>query len=515
MRFGTSSITTMHHYLCSTTILPTRWEALKEEVDRKNIPIRPLIKPVRKAILEIERELRQVKQTGLGKLFLISGVTGSGKTTFLNSVELFVDNVSIQTIKDIPFIRTELLDRVLIPASRNLAPDRILIIVLEGMETLGELNETDVDTLLTTLNIYFRRGNGRRTLFVIPTTFAPVAQLISEKAMKIGGMTSHSKPFFVFEGPPKSEYITIINETLSVLNDNKTLAEYGVTDEIAKSLANNSESIGQFMNSCYEYIDSKRGGLEDNVTHFKRKRIHLWMLFASYEDDLGRNHGIIRSLTFGDLQKAQIKRLLVGDSQEAKYWESRQGIFGLVSDYLDLRITYLPLRTAVAVLSAYGSQELVEILKQKGFIEREAVKLTARNSLLNNTAVGAFLQGKGFIDLDVSKRGQLSEKQKSIFKEIVRVAKTDDESVNIAIKSALEDWNPYPEAKFYTELRVCDNIICDIAYVTSTDIFCIEVKWISDILQESYVKSETSKRVRDFCEYLPELKTYIEQNQSL
>ena len=73
-------------------ILPLRWEILKAEADRKNIPLRPLITPVQDAIAQIEYELRRIEETSMGKLLIVSGITGSGKTTFLNTVQHFITN---------------------------------------------------------------------------------------------------------------------------------------------------------------------------------------------------------------------------------------------------------------------------------------------------------------------------------------------------------------------------------------------------------------------------------------
>ena len=76
-------------------ILPRRYEALEAEAKIRNLPLRPLVKPVREALTDIEAEIRLVQQMATGRLYVINGVTGSGKTTFLNSLTLFIDGVSI------------------------------------------------------------------------------------------------------------------------------------------------------------------------------------------------------------------------------------------------------------------------------------------------------------------------------------------------------------------------------------------------------------------------------------
>ena len=495
-------------------ILPFRWEALEAEAHKRNVPLKPLIMPVQNAIAEVERELVRIKETGMGKLYVISGVTGSGKTTFLNSLHLFLDDVGVHSIKSMSLDRRESIEDALAVLRRE--KDKRSVVVLEGKEAPGSLKSDDIDVLLTTLNTDFRSGVGRRTLFVIPTTSQSVAQLIGERAANIGGMTTKDKLFFVFNGPSRNEYVSITNDTLRALNESKTLLEYGISDQIAKGIAEASESIGSFMSNCYSEIQKQRASLESFSTALKRKRVHLWMVFCSLEDTARRNHDIIRSLTVGDFQHAQVKRLLTGDSKEAKFWEDKQEVFSQASQYIDLRIMYLPLRTATAIATAYGHKEFIEQLKKlklesgDRILKREAVRDSAQKSLAS-TAIGSYLRQEGFVDRDVARRRSIDEKQKEIFREIVKLSSTDDKAPNAMIAACLRDWSKDPELKISTQLSLNDNgsLVPDIAIVSPTDIYCLELKWRSSLLHEGEVVRETAERVKEFAEGLPELKNLL------
>lgn len=495
-------------------VLPFRWEALEAEAQKRNVPLKPLIMPVQNAIAEVERELVRIKETGMGKLYVISGVTGSGKTTFLNSLHLFLDDVGVHSIKSMSLDRQESIDNALAVLRRE--KDKRSVVVLEGKEAPGSLKSDDIDVLLTTLNTDFRRGVGRRTLFVIPTTSQSVAQLIGERAANIGGMTTKDKLFFVFNGPSRHEYVSITNDTLRALNESKTLLEYGISDQIAKGIAEASESIGSFMSNCYSEIQKQRASLESFSTALKRKRVHLWMIFCSLEDTARRNHDIIRSLTVGDFQHAQVKRLLTGDSKEAKFWEDKQEAFAQAAQYIDLRIMYLPLRTANAIATAYGHKEFIEQLKKlklesgDRILKREAVRDSAQESLAS-TAIGSYLRQEGFVDRDVARRRSIDEKQKEIFREIVKLSSKDDKAPNAMIAACLRDWSKDPELKISTQLSLNDNgsLIPDIAVVSPTDIYCLELKWRSSLLHEGEVVRETAERVKEFTEGLPELKNLL------
>lgn len=225
-------------------IFPHRYESLEAIAKETGIQLRPIIRPVLEALEIIKQEMDFVSQTARGRLFVISGVTGSGKTTFLHSLHLFSDeNFKIYDLKNIDLSSRQDIEAGL--KSLNRDKQLISVVFLEGYEISGALNETQIDTLLTTLNTDFRSDTGRKTLFVIPTTSAVLAQNIGKKAMETGGMTSRDRQFYIFDGPPKNKYVEITSETIRTFNDNKTLLDYGVDDDLARDIAETSDSIGQ------------------------------------------------------------------------------------------------------------------------------------------------------------------------------------------------------------------------------------------------------------------------------
>lgn len=496
-----------------TLILPNRWEILEQEARQRNVPLKPLITPVQDAIAEIERELRRIRETGIGRLYIISGVTGSGKTTFLNSLRLFVDEVTVHSIKIATIDSRESIVTAL--AALNRDPHKNTVVVLEGRETTGAFRSEEIDILLATLNQDFRDGVGRKTLFVIPTTSQAVAQSVSERAYTVGGMTSRTKPFYVFNGPPRSSFVSIANDTLRALNESRTLAEYGISDTMAKGIAESVESIGSFMERCYEEINDRKQVVLNHASATKRKRVHLWMVFCSLENNSRNNYDIIRSLTFGEYQHVQVKRVLIGDSKEVRHWEHRPDAFSVAAQYLDLRLTYMPLRTANAIVSSYGDNDLVDYLKTlekdgKPLLQREALRVRAQESLAG-TAIGAFLRGEGYVDRNVS-RGAPAEGAQELFREIFKALNNNDKILNSLVARTLRDINKHPENTIPTELPLNDGrtLLADVAVVTPTDIYCLEFKWRSSVLYEAEVIRETVQRVSEFARELPELTAALE-----
>jgi hypothetical protein len=173
-------------------VFPYRWERLKAIADTKKISLKPLIVPVYEGIKEIDEQLQRVEETGMGRLFIICGESGSGKTTFLNSLGYFIDDLYIKSVTMKNIDSTDLVQTTLDAAGREL--DQKSLIVLEGKETPGALKDDEIDNLLAALNIDFRTDSGSSTLFVIPTPSQAVANSISQRAAAVGKMTSPNFP---------------------------------------------------------------------------------------------------------------------------------------------------------------------------------------------------------------------------------------------------------------------------------------------------------------------------------
>lgn len=233
-------------------------------------------------------------------------------------------------------------------------------------------------------------------------------------------------------------------------------------------------------------------------------------MYGNNKQDQGRvNYDIVRSLTLDDTQHVQVNRILVGESEEVRFWENKKAAFAQASQYLDLRIAYLPMRTANAVLTAYGHIEFIEHLKKQNLIQRQATQKSAQDSLAS-TAIGAFLHHEGFTD-DPTKRGRPQEIDKDTFREIVKLSARDDKIVNSAIVGALRDWNKDPDISVVTEVSLNDRgtLVADTAWITPTDIYCLEFKWRSSVLNASEIIRETAGRVREYAQELPELKSLL------
>ena len=204
--------------------------------------------------------------------------------------------------------------------------------------------------------------------------------------------------------------------------------------------------------------------------------------------------------------------MLSGSSKEIKFWEDKQGQFARAVEYLDLRIMYLPMRTANAAFIAYGSKDLIQSLEKQKLIDRQAATRERAQRSLSGTAVWAFYNNIGFVDRDVTKRGSLTDQDRDRFQAVIKYYAGNDKALNRIIASIFRDLIKDPAVKVTTEqpLNSSKSLLSDIAIVTQTDIYCIELKWRSGKLQDGDIIAQTIKRVRDFSVELQELANLLD-----
>ena len=78
--------------------LPGRFEKLQEATKAMGCDLASIIQRVDAACIEIDTLLREIAASGLGRLQILHGLSGSGKTTFLKGLPYFFDNIAVVEI---------------------------------------------------------------------------------------------------------------------------------------------------------------------------------------------------------------------------------------------------------------------------------------------------------------------------------------------------------------------------------------------------------------------------------
>ena len=106
-----------------------------EQLNRGGVDLRTIVVPVRNELERLNERIRDMKAARRGSMIVFRGETGSGKSTFLDTVGFFLGGVETVRIPAVENITKAL--QALSPAAA------VRIVVLEGREAIRDV-ETPV-----------------------------------------------------------------------------------------------------------------------------------------------------------------------------------------------------------------------------------------------------------------------------------------------------------------------------------------------------------------------------------
>ncbi len=352
---------------------------------------------------------------------LLRGISGVGKSTFLDTVAFFrhgIDTVRIGRNDDV---------------SRSLeesASDHPRIIVLEGREALRDSSRQEIEATMHEVNQFIRSDLGKQALVVWPTNVEDLTSLLLSLGNELGreALFGIANPVTTFLGPSKSEYIRIARQTVSALNDGASLDAIGVSSELARSLAEESDTIGGYLARIRSAAIKAGASVERLLT---KERYRLWTVTASGNDV----EGDVAALTRGGFATADIDRLLNSTGanvvNELKRHPDQIGILGTV---LDARIANLDMVCLLAVARSYGSADLHKAMQAKGMQTKKDSDAAKR---LLESELGLLFQDK---PLGTRRRGSKpGQNTKEAFTKLCEISQTNDGLLNDAIGRGLVD----------------------------------------------------------------------------
>jgi ABC-type transport system involved in cytochrome bd biosynthesis fused ATPase/permease subunit len=78
-------------------VLPTRWEQLQPKIEGNDVSLRTIINPVHEAMDVIRDIVEYLQTTGGCQVLVLRADTGSGKTTFLNTLPHYMRDIDFRT----------------------------------------------------------------------------------------------------------------------------------------------------------------------------------------------------------------------------------------------------------------------------------------------------------------------------------------------------------------------------------------------------------------------------------
>lgn len=295
--------------------------------------MRSIIVPVEGTLTAVDARFDDLSGAGSGGLMILRGDSGSGKSTFLDTVGLFRTGVVTERIGAEEDLRASI--QTLEPSSDP------RIVVLEGREALGEVSSAALEEGLHAINAFVRTDAGRGTLVVWPTNTDELTDSLVDLARKLGddALFGVGEPVERFGGPAKDQYVAIATRTVAALNESASLAALGVSEERAAALVDEADTIGR-------YLALIRGELIRNTGWVKSlnpaEQPRVWTVVIAGNDP----DADVAALNRGGQALADIDRLMTSTGanivKELKKFPDQIGILGTV---LDARILHVDMVT--------------------------------------------------------------------------------------------------------------------------------------------------------------------------
>lgn len=314
-----------------------------------------------------------LKTTGGCQVLVIRADTGSGKTTFLNTLPYYIQNIEFhtKTIDLQPINNPDDFGAEL--RKVDTSSSGINLIILEGREKPESINDRYIQITLSDIN-RFSRERRIRLLIVIPTIDEQVARNWCEHASRLGDLIPEQTSYegsrwYTFPGVPKDKWIEISENTVRALNPPRNLYDFGVSPDSVKVWADNASTIGKFIEILARKISDRRGESRISV---KGKREHVWVIYCSPDlQHYDHTYLVLDGLVQDERLRVSPTKLVPqnADTSKAKAWRESSQWAKLIAtiDFLDVRLINFPIITLVTSALVYGRENLLKSFKETSY----------------------------------------------------------------------------------------------------------------------------------------------------
>jgi DNA (cytosine-5)-methyltransferase 1 len=457
-----NSVNTEGHSKDRLLFVPDRFDVLERRAKHK-YELKTIIVAVDDALAHLDDTYSDMIAAGRGAFWVLRGSSGSGKSTFLHTVNLFrqqVETISIQSDESVPQRLADL-------RKSEPAREKLQIIVIEGREALTDFSVDQLEKDLHSINSFIRSRSGERALIVWPCNADDLQERLITLAERIGAdsLLGVGEPIYRFKGPPQDQYIDIATRTIETLNEGASLVDLGVLEERAQELIQQAETIGKYLNLLRQELRKNEKNVEKL---FAQEKCRMWIVVIA-----GNNpEQEVGTLTRGSYSNADISCLMNSTQanivEELKKYSDKVGILGTV---LEAKIIYLPIATVRSIVVNYADDELREKMIQAGMQTRKDPKPSER--LLKSDLAHAF----NAVPRGLSRTSRPSQNSREPFEKLSAIAQKNDELLNRAIGKALQNCGLISAFETEVELRGRITVISDLLCTTDSGLVRLELMW--------------------------------------
>jgi hypothetical protein len=446
-------------------IIPDRFETIKARPKAEE--------ELKKIVVEIEKDLEYIDDifnninvAQRGSFSVFRGASGIGKTTFLQTVHLFRENIETISIFNNVSISDFLSEQKVDNFKQNYQ-----IIIIEGRETLAHF-PGEIEKDIHSINTFLRSSLGKSSLIVWLCNNSEIQDRLVEIASQIGGkaLLGFNEPVYYFKGPLKQYYLNIAEQTISTLNPGFSLTNLGITRKLAEDFVEDPQvnTIGDYLSLIREQAVKNEKTL---ITLVKKDPFKLWIVVINRTD----RPDYISTLTTGNCSYADIDRLTeASEANVVKECKKQSDKIGVLARFLDVRIIYFPISTTLSIVRLYADEGLKKLMTENN------MKLVTREKDTKQK----LMQSQLYKALKVEPMGVAKPSTKptdatqDAFEKLLKISQNHDSKLNKCIGKSLLDGNVISwfkaESKLGNELIVISDLLCQ---SKSSERIRIEFMW--------------------------------------
>jgi len=398
-------------------LVPDRFERIQRASDK----LKNIIVPVEEALQQIDALSVDLRTAGRGGFLIFRGNSGTGKSTFLNTLDLFRKGVVVTGISS---------SDKLVPTLRDLGPSQaaLRVLVIEGREAVSDAERRGLQTAIHEINSFIRQRNGERTLIVWQCNTDDLQKTLVDIAEHVGGDTlvDVDRHVFLFQGPRREQYFDIAKRTIATLNEGASLLDLGVSDDRARQLIKQAPTIGSYLGLLRKDLVQNRDTLAKLMP---KEPCRVWIVVVAGNEPEDN----VATLTHGRLSAADIDRLLATTNanvvEELKRYPEKIGLLGTV---LDAKILHLPILAALGIVREFASERLEETMKARGL---SIVKADSPLERLCASDLGRAFTTQRLEPRPPGRKPPLNTRK--AFQKLVDIASDNDTLLNEALGNAL------------------------------------------------------------------------------
>lgn len=289
--------------------LPTRYEAL---VERFGAKAQTTIVPPTPDLEAIKRLVQSVKSAGQGKMVFLFGQTGQGKTTFIESLSLFLGDQIGRVIRIPPSFELPI-SGVVSFAAKTQKSTRLTVLNFDGREA-PFFNEAEYKNFLIELNSFLR---GRKDIVVIwPVNDRIFADKIVELMNAVAGKSAFGpNDIQVSSGIDRSQYIPVLEKINQIAN--WRIEDAALSRSEVEKFRDGASSVGDFLDRVHGAIVQRF-----DVSSIGVELPNLVFVISSGKKEVKE---LCRSIRRADSYYLEASRLLMYTkrSNVAEWWEER------------------------------------------------------------------------------------------------------------------------------------------------------------------------------------------------